>query len=216
MGVGELLCGMELEGRSNPCVGLELFGISCWTFFILEGIWCWCFIKWKWFVYARILVRLKSELYLNYPQVYLLRKYASHHIPETGVRFFICSLSPYTIVYKVGSESLFAFQNYCVNGHFKTKEILQMTVNRKCSYWSFNMKLVLRWKIQWFHESAFQGTESCWLPAVYSSREECIKTVTEIYITTTAPRLRLSWGIWSKIGADLGSLMLQKIKSWIC
>ncbi|XP_025097686.1 putative glutamate synthase [NADPH] isoform X1 [Pomacea canaliculata] len=33
-------------------------------------------------------------------QVYMLRKYSSHHVPKTGVRFYICSLSPYTFVYK--------------------------------------------------------------------------------------------------------------------
>ncbi|KAK7108161.1 hypothetical protein V1264_015947 [Littorina saxatilis] len=33
-------------------------------------------------------------------QVYLLRKNASHHIPGTGVRFYICSLSTSTVVYK--------------------------------------------------------------------------------------------------------------------
>ena len=42
------------------------------------------------------------------PQVYLLRKYSSHHIPETGVRFFICSLSTHTIVYKVGTVGFFS------------------------------------------------------------------------------------------------------------
>ncbi|XP_076444401.1 uncharacterized protein LOC143282637 [Babylonia areolata] len=33
-------------------------------------------------------------------QIYLLRKYASHHVPQPGVRFYICSLSTDTIVYK--------------------------------------------------------------------------------------------------------------------
>lgn len=33
-------------------------------------------------------------------QVYLLRKYSSHHIPEQDLRYFICTLSTDTIVYK--------------------------------------------------------------------------------------------------------------------
>lgn len=33
-------------------------------------------------------------------KVYLLRKYASHHVPQPGVRFYICSLSTHTVVYK--------------------------------------------------------------------------------------------------------------------
>lgn len=34
-------------------------------------------------------------------QVYILRKYSTHHIPEKGFRYYICSLSTETIVYKV-------------------------------------------------------------------------------------------------------------------
>ncbi|KAL8570901.1 hypothetical protein ACOMHN_023574 [Nucella lapillus] len=33
-------------------------------------------------------------------QIYLLRKHASHHVPKVGVRFYICSLSTHTVVYK--------------------------------------------------------------------------------------------------------------------
>ncbi|KAL5009527.1 hypothetical protein ScPMuIL_011832 [Solemya velum] len=33
-------------------------------------------------------------------QIYLLRKYSSHHIPEQGLRYYCCSLSTSTVVYK--------------------------------------------------------------------------------------------------------------------
>ena len=39
-------------------------------------------------------------------QVYLLRKYTSHKIPEKGLRFYLCTLSSETVVYKVSGIGL--------------------------------------------------------------------------------------------------------------
>ncbi|KAJ8315660.1 hypothetical protein KUTeg_007810 [Tegillarca granosa] len=37
-------------------------------------------------------------------KVYLLRKYSCHKIPENGLRYYLCSLSTETIVYKITSQ----------------------------------------------------------------------------------------------------------------
>uniref|UniRef100_A0A2C9JI59 glutamate synthase (NADH) n=1 Tax=Biomphalaria glabrata TaxID=6526 RepID=A0A2C9JI59_BIOGL len=55
-------------------------------------------------------------------QVYLLRKYSSHHIPENKVRFYICSLSSTTIVYKgqMNTEQLWKFYKDLQNPEYET------------------------------------------------------------------------------------------------
>ncbi|CAG5124464.1 unnamed protein product, partial [Candidula unifasciata] len=55
-------------------------------------------------------------------QVYLLRKYASHHVPEQDYRFYICSLSSETVVYKgqLNSHQLWHFYEDLKNPAFET------------------------------------------------------------------------------------------------
>uniref|UniRef100_A0A0B7BD51 glutamate synthase (ferredoxin) n=1 Tax=Arion vulgaris TaxID=1028688 RepID=A0A0B7BD51_9EUPU len=55
-------------------------------------------------------------------QVFLLRKYASHHIPEQNIRCYICSLSSETVVYKgqLNSFQLWHFFEDLQNPEFET------------------------------------------------------------------------------------------------
>ncbi|KAK7486587.1 hypothetical protein BaRGS_00022112, partial [Batillaria attramentaria] len=54
--------------------------------------------------------------------VYVLRKHASHNIPKTGVRFYICSLSTHTVVYKgqLNTEQLWKYFTDLADPDFET------------------------------------------------------------------------------------------------
>lgn len=61
------------------------------------------------FIYCYVSNFRWNDYFLNlFFQVFVLRKYATHKIPTSDLRFYICSLSPDTIVYKV-SYNVFDF-----------------------------------------------------------------------------------------------------------
>ncbi|XP_076076951.1 uncharacterized protein LOC143047651 isoform X1 [Mytilus galloprovincialis] len=55
-------------------------------------------------------------------QVYLLRKYSTHQIPERGLRFYFCNLSPQTIIYKglFNTSQLWKYYKDLINPEFLT------------------------------------------------------------------------------------------------
>ncbi|KAL4232715.1 hypothetical protein ACF0H5_007403 [Mactra antiquata] len=77
--------------------GLEIIG---WRIVDVDDQYCGSVAKTQEPLILQVFVGGDDDYQKFQRQVYLLRKYSTHHIPEKGYRYYICSLSSETIIYK--------------------------------------------------------------------------------------------------------------------